>query len=63
MAAQATKHPKRDLVIDVASGKALMVAARPMLADTDEPLGKIATTLEANGLKIAGLDCDRVVSF
>jgi hypothetical protein len=52
-----------DFVIDVASGKALVVASRPMLADTDEPLGKIAITLEATGLKIAGLDCDRVVSF
>jgi tetratricopeptide (TPR) repeat protein len=52
-----------DLVIDVASGNALVVASRPKLADTDEPLGKIGITLEANGLKIAGLDCDRVISL
>jgi Tetratricopeptide repeat len=54
---------ERDVVVDVTSGKALVMAVRPMLADTDEPLGKIAITLETNGLKIAGLDCDRVASF
>ena len=34
-----------------------------MLADIEEPLGKITITMELSGLEIAGLDCDRVISF
>lgn len=53
---------ERDLVIDTAAGKVVLVVERPQLA-IDDPLAKVTAQLTDTGLELGGLDCDRTEPF